>query len=136
MIISLYCLITSIAEGLPTVYTYHLVTTINSGNRHFTSWALLSITKYFLETKNLIDQFRLLSFLLVIQLPKKSVTRNGGKTNKQSSKNLITLIIKFKRANRNTYDYDLVESAYKNMRVISYAVKYKFIGQNMRQRKQ
>lgn len=57
-------------------------------------------------------------------------------TNKQSNKNLITLIIKFKRANRNTYDYDLVESAYKNMRVISYAVKYKFIGQNMRQRKQ
>lgn len=93
MIISLYCLVTSIAEGLPTVYTYHLVTTINSGNRHFTSWALLSSTKYFLETKNLIDQFRLLSFLLVIQLPKKkktktkkkSVTRNGGKTNKQTN---------------------------------------------------
>lgn len=78
MIISLYCLVTSIAEGLPTVYTYHLVTTINSGNRHFTSWALLSSTKYFLETKNLIDQFRLLSFLLVIQLPKKKKTKVGS----------------------------------------------------------
>jgi hypothetical protein len=55
MIISINRLVTAVAEILPTVITHHLVATFNSGNCHLTRWALLSITKYFLDTKNFID---------------------------------------------------------------------------------
>lgn len=68
MFISTNSLTTAIAERLATVTTAHLVATFSFGNCHLTKWALLSITEYMLETKKIIDHFKLLFPLFILQL--------------------------------------------------------------------
>lgn len=66
MIISINCLVTLVAEILPTVLTHHLVATFSFGNCHLTRRALLSITEYCLDTKDFIYHFTFFTLLILL----------------------------------------------------------------------
>ena len=54
MVISINCLATAVTEILSTVIANHLIASLGPWYCHFTRWALLGITKYFLDTNKLI----------------------------------------------------------------------------------
>lgn len=64
MVISINCLATAVTKILSAVVANHLIATLSPRYCHFTRWALLGITKYFLDTNKLIDHLTFLSSLL------------------------------------------------------------------------
>lgn len=65
MIVTINSFVTAIAEVLPTVVTDHLVATSGSGDRCLARWALLSVTKYFCDTKKFINHVKFSTLLII-----------------------------------------------------------------------
>lgn len=55
VLISIYCLVTSVTKVLTAVLAHHLVATFSFGDRHLASRALLGITHYLLDAQQFVD---------------------------------------------------------------------------------